>query len=268
MPRDAKLKAHTGLNRSRYPMIALYGVLAVLVLLSLPHAGWSASDAEILSAADAQRAPWPSFGLSVSVESDTARGVELREYRIAFKDNSKTLISYERPATSVGDLVLMNGDELWYYAKNTRRPIRITPLQRISGSVSYGDIARLSWSRDYTVTSAAETQRRGQNAILLKLEANTRGATYQRIDLWVTASGYTPISADVFLLSGKLFKTLEFTDYSTVSGRTMNTGLTIIDHLRNGESSKLQFFDIAQRSWSNRLFVKTGLSNVNPDELH
>lgn len=242
-------------------------VLTALLLMA-PIATHAQTPSEILVIADEQRAPWPSFGLSVAAETNTAaRGLQNRTYRVAFKDRTKTLISFETPPTNAGDLVLMNGDDLWFYAKDTRQPIRITPIQKISGSVSYGDIARLSWSLDYTVETLTQTEREGVPVVELSLAAKTKGATYQKITLWVAQDSYRPIAADVFLLSGKLFKTILFTKFEDVLGKTMNTEMTIIDHLKSGESSKLNFSEIEPRDWPNRLFVKTGLANVNPRDV-
>ena len=36
----------------------------------------------------------------------------------------------------------MLGDDMWVYLPDTSRPIRITPLERLSGDASNGDVAR------------------------------------------------------------------------------------------------------------------------------
>ncbi len=42
--------------------------------------------------------------------------------------------------------------------KNTRKAVRITPLQKLSGGTSYGDITRLSWSEDYNAVFTGESE--------------------------------------------------------------------------------------------------------------
>ena len=178
------------------------------------------------------------------------------------------MIAFKEPANKRGDLVLMVEDDLWFYARDTRRPIRVTPMQRISGSVSYGDIARISWSRDYDVVESADSQlENGTPGLRLVLSAKTRGATYQRIELWLTADGYRPVSSKVYLLSGKLFKSMQFLRYDTVNGKTMNTAINIVDHFREGQSSRIEFEQIEQRDWPDRLFLKTALPNISINAL-
>jgi hypothetical protein len=48
--------------------------------------------------------------------------------------------------------VLMKGDDMWINLSGSRRALRITPMQRLMGEASNGDVAKLSFSRDYNAT--------------------------------------------------------------------------------------------------------------------
>jgi len=42
--------------------------------------------------------------------------------------------------------VLMLGDDFWLLMPSSQRPLRITPMQKLLGDASTGDIATLSWA--------------------------------------------------------------------------------------------------------------------------
>ncbi len=44
----------------------------------------------------------------------------------------------------------MLGDDMWIYLPDTSRPVRITPLERLSGDASNGDVARTNYAVDYS----------------------------------------------------------------------------------------------------------------------
>ena len=161
----------------------------------------------------------------------------------------------------------MVDDNLWFYAKDTRRALRITPLQRLQGSVSYGDLARLNWSRDYRVETIEEDTSdindQTLSTLRLVLKAKSKGATYQSINLWVKQQDYTPLKAEVFLLSGKKFKTIFFTEYKEINGQIANTEIKFIDHFQRDKVSLMSFNDVLERRIPNRYFVKTGLRDVS-----
>ena len=222
---------------------------------------------DILEDADRQRAPWDSFSLAATIKSQGNRGEAVHRYRVYSKDKEKTLVSFLEPATEEGNLLLMVEDDLWYYVNDTRRPIRITPIQRLSGSVSYGDIARLNWTLDYEVEGLMEdTISYGGGEVQAKkllLQAKSKGATYQRINLWVSQDEHTPLKAEVFLSSGKHYKTLFFTAYERVDGKRVNVQVKFIDHLKNDAESLLELSDFEPRSIPDRYFLKTGLPELS-----
>jgi len=223
----------------------------------------------MLEAADAQRAPWNSMIMLANVTSETNLGIDNRQYTIFHKDAVKTLVLLRKPVSNKGDLVLMDAENLWFYQKKSRRPIRITPIQRLTGAVSYGDVARINWSYDYTVEQVIgeEKLESGDRALLLSLKAKTKSATYNSIKLWLTPEAYTPIKAEVYLLSGKKFKSIDFLEYSEVDGKFVNTSMKIIDHLQKSGSSMLTFSEIGEKSLPDRIFLKTALPNFSESQI-
>ena len=97
--------------------------------------------AAILKRADTFRNGWPSYVLHVKItnfESDKADEEKL--YEVSQKGTEKTYVEFMSPREK-GQHLLMLGDDMWVYLPDTSRPVRITPLERLSGDASNGDIA-------------------------------------------------------------------------------------------------------------------------------
>lgn len=252
----------------KYCVVYIIGCFLLFVVVKLPAQDFELGY-ESLRKAELKRAPWPEMEIKAKLAGKDKRGKEKTgEFRVFFKNGSKTLAGFVTPIFEKGNLLLMVGDDLWYYVKETRRPTRITPIQRLAGAVSYGDLARLSWTLDYEIESMdMNPQIIGEkSAIQLNLVAKTSAATYQKIKLWIENSTNKPILSEVFLLSGKHFKTIEFTEFKKVNGKEINTMMKYTDHLRKNESSILMFTDIAPRKdIPDKYFIKTYLPDLSAE---
>ncbi|AWF83393.1 outer membrane lipoprotein-sorting protein [Microbulbifer sp. A4B17] len=109
-----------------------------------------------------------------------------------------------------GQKMLMLQDNYWLLMPRSRRPIRITPMQRLLGEASIGDIATLTWSQDYQGKFEASEVLKDKQTYKLQLEAKTKGASYQKITLWLDGESHFPIQAELYLKSGKLAKVAHF----------------------------------------------------------
>ena len=61
----------------------------------------------------------------------------------------QSLVLMQSPAEK-GQKVLMLGDDFWLLMPESQRPLRITPMQKLLGAASTGDIASMSWADDYS----------------------------------------------------------------------------------------------------------------------
>ncbi|UZJ41265.1 outer membrane lipoprotein-sorting protein [Prosthecochloris sp. SCSIO W1101] len=221
---------------------------------------------EILQRADSARSPWPDFTMAADIAFEKHGQLKKEKFRVFVKDYLKSLVSYVEPVKQRGNMLLMVGDNLWYYVNNTRRPMRITPIQKLSGGASYGDITRLSWSKDYSPEPGGEQSvavgERSFDTWFLKLKANSKSATYHTIDLYVEKGTFFPRKAVVYLQSGKKMKTMYFTEYKTMAGKKMNTRIEFIDHLSSDNMTSLTFSNVIVKTSPNRFFLKSSLSTL------
>ncbi len=142
------------------------------------------------------------------------QATETNRYRVQFNpagDSRVTMLD----TRSKGQKVLLLREAMWLFVPRTRKAIRITPMQRLMGQASYGDVASLSWAKEYRwdgmpLQSEADTDHPGRMLIRIGLQADRQSATYRRISLWLDASHNHPVKADFYLASGKRMKSAEY----------------------------------------------------------
>ncbi|MCR6641582.1 MAG: outer membrane lipoprotein-sorting protein [Sporocytophaga sp.] len=253
--------------------IKLQGFLAFFALALFTSSTMYISEKtpeQILKEAESKRSPWTQMSMTAELNTNAKSGTTKSIYKVYFKDEINTLVAFLEPQFEKGNLLLMVDADLWYYVRETKKPTRITPVQRLSGSVSYGDLARLGWSKDYTIVSSEETELKTEigtsETYLLNLAAKSQGATYQKIKLWIDKKTSKPLKSEVFLLSGKMYKTMLFTKYEIVNNKEVNSQIEFTDHFNANQKSVLNFSKIAQeKTIPNRFFIKTSLAEVSDE---
>ena len=228
--------------------------------------------AEILKKSDEVRSPWPNFIMVAHLSFEKFNEEKQEVFRVFNRDYFKSLVSYIEPVKQRGNILLMVDDNLWYYVNNTQYPMRITPIQKLSGGASYGDVARLNWSRDYNATMVGEQTLtvKGQTyeTWVLKLIARSNSATYHIIDLYIEKGTSYPRKAEVYLQSGKKMKTLYFTAYQPMAGKMMNTKIEFIDHLSSDNVTTLTFSEVQVKKSPDRFFLKSNLPSLNSEVIY
>jgi outer membrane lipoprotein-sorting protein len=214
-------------------------------------------DAEaVLKRSDAYRNGWPSYVLHVKItnyESDKAD--EQKLYEVSQKGTEKTYVEFLSPREK-GQHLLMLGDDMWVYLPDTSRPVRITPLERLSGDASNGDVARTNYAADYTPVYLRTEKAGGEDCYVLNLTARRKGATYQQILFWVRVQDARPVKAEFHLTSGKLIKSATFDEFTTVGDRPQLRRMTLYDQIRHHSHSVLEYSGIAPRDLPDKLFYQ------------
>jgi outer membrane lipoprotein-sorting protein len=228
---------------------------AVMMIFLIPSAAFPISPQEIIENTDRVRAPFESFEMDVAVKDRDSR----MEFRVFSKKGENSLVLYLLPIREKGKLLLMKEENLWIYIPGTRRALRITPMQRLMGGVSNGDIARLRWSFDYDARLIGE----GERVYHLELKARKKSATYHLLHISVEKGTFKPIKAEVFLKSGKRYKTIFFTGFRTFSGKLMATDLKFIDHLRADRETIMYFTNVREKGFPGKYFNRAELPRLS-----
>jgi outer membrane lipoprotein-sorting protein len=217
----------------------------------------TAPDADaILKHADAYRNGWPSYVLHVRITNfEGDKSDEAKLYEVSQKGTEKTYVEFMSPREK-GQHLLMLGDDMWVYLPDTSRPIRITPLEHLSGDASNGDIARTNYAADYTPVFVRTELVGAEECHVLELAAKRKGATYQRILFWVRVEDARPVKAEFYLTSGKHIKSATFDEYAAVGGKMQLRRMTLYDEIRHNSHSVLEYSGIAPRELADKLFYQ------------
>lgn len=232
-----------------------------IALALLAAAPLRAEDAAaILARVDQFRAPLESFSIDVELTASTPHDkAETSKFRVYGKGSDRSVVEFMAPATEKGKLLLMLRDGMWFYMPTASRPIRISPLQRLMGQASNGDVARTSFTVDYVAKSVTEGEVDGRKAFVLDLAAKDSDIAYSRVQLWVDRASYEPLRADFYVVSGKLIKRAVYRDFGILAGRHVVTGIVIDDLLRPGYRTVMRYSNLARRENADRMFNKDAL---------
>jgi outer membrane lipoprotein-sorting protein len=226
--------------------------IAAMVALGAPmRADGDAS--RLLALADGFRGGFDSGVIDVKLTNyDVDRVVEEAGFEVSVKGEN-SLVRF-LSVRSKGQSLLMRGDDMWLFLPEVARPVRITPIQRLLGNVSNGDLARLRYAIDYDATIDGDEEAGGITCTVLELRAKRKGATYQRVRYLVRKDDARPVRAEYFLTSGKAIKTATFGELRDMGGRPTLTRIEIHDALRPESKTTIDFLSLTPRALPDKLF--------------
>ncbi len=234
-----------------------FAIALLLTCVLVGHAAPAGPDAEaLLKRSDAFRNGWPSFEVHVKItDYESGKSNEEHLYNVSQKGTDKTYVEFMSPREK-GEHMLMLGDDMWVYLPDASRPVRITPLERLTGDASNGDVARTNYTADYTPIYLRTETVATVPCFVLELTAKRKGATYQRILYWVRTEDAQPVKAEFYLTSGKHIKTATFDEYGLTNGQMLLRKLTLYDEVLHNSHSVLEYSGSTPRALPDRLFYQ------------
>jgi Outer membrane lipoprotein-sorting protein len=213
-------------------------------------------------AEDARTGGFRSFVFDVKITDEGASGSRATtNYQVFIKGGERTLIKFADP-TDKGKLLLTVEDNMWLYLPATSRPIRVTPLQKLFGAASNGDVGQTDFAVQYAGNVVGEETIEGKPAWVLELKAKRKGTTYSAVRYWVTKEGSIPPQAELRLTSDKPSKLTRFEEFEEVGGRRFLKRQIIVDLLRKDRKTILEFSNYEQRDLPDRFFSKNYLGEL------
>jgi hypothetical protein len=215
----------------------------------------------LLRAADKYRMSSENMQVDTLISVVNADGTpdKERRYIVFAQAKHQSLVLMQSPAEK-GQKVLMLGDDFWLLMPNSQRPLRITPMQKLLGDASTGDIATMSWAEDYTGTVTGEEPcgTPAQACLHLSLQAARKGVTYQRIELWLGKARHEPLKADLYVQSDKLAKQARFVVDKPLAP-TAVTAMLLRDQLTNRKETQVRYLGRKEKTvpqaWLNPMFL-------------
>jgi len=234
----------------------------LVALLAAVAAAAQAQDASsLLKAADKFRMSSENMQIDTQISVFKADGTpdKERRYIVFAQVGHQSLVLMQSPAEK-GQKVLMLGDDYWLLMPGSQRPLRITPMQKLLGDASTGDIATMSWAEDYSgsVTGEEPCGEPAQTCLHLSLQASRKGVTYQRIELWIGKARHEPVRADLYVQSDKLAKRARFV-MDRAAAPTAVIEMLLSDQLTNKKETQVRYLarkeHTVPEAWLNPMFL-------------
>jgi hypothetical protein len=206
--------------------------LSLLLFVALPALAQSGE--EILAKVDRFRHPWPAFTMELTLKA----GGTSQLWKVSARDNGDARLD-GLSKKEKGRSVLLLGDQMWMLLPSAKRPLKVTPQQRLMGSAAGGDVARTRFREDYLVKTLAEEDLDGRPCWRLELAARRPVLSARQVVLWVLREGSLPLKAEFRLASGKLARTATFEPPVQVHGQAVLARMIIEEPA--GDRAELSF---------------------------
>jgi outer membrane lipoprotein-sorting protein len=121
------------------------------------------------------------------------------------------LVEALAPPRYKGETMLFNDRTIWFVKPGLRKPVSISPRQRLTGDAANGDIATTNYARDYEGTITGEAAIDGDPCWTLELKARAKNVTYDRIRYWISKRRRLGVKAEFLTVGGDVFKSATFT---------------------------------------------------------
>ena len=230
-----------------------------LCLIALPAAA-AIDGTGILKKVDRNLEPetYESYRQLTDIQPDGSKKVSVL-YTMK-KGRDKVVALFLAPASDKGRVTLRLGDNMWLYMPDVGRPIRITSLQSVTGSVfNNADILRIDYTAEYNVEAAEEQN----DAYLLSLKAKTGEVAYDRLKMWVNKQALLPVTIECYAASGLLLKTLHFSNIKDFGGGIKRPATLETDSpLYKGYKSMMQWSGLKKRDFPDEVFTLNYLPRV------
>lgn len=230
-----------------------------LCLVALPAAA-AMDGTQILQKVDRNLEPesYESYRQLTDIQPDGSKKVSVL-YTMK-KGRDKVVALFLAPASDKGRVTLRLGDNMWLYMPDVGRPIRITSLQSVTGSIfNNADILRIDYTAEYKVEATEEES----DAYVLSLKAKTGEVAYDKLKMWVDKKALLPVTIECYAASGLLLKTLRFRDVKDFGGGIKRPATLETDSpLYKGYKSLMQWSGLKKREFPDEVFTLNYLPRV------
>ena len=243
---------------------------AAAIFLGVVAAAHAASPEELLAQVDAQRTiPNLSFVMRItSMDGDaTVESNTLWGYVKGAGAENRSLIAFVEPASVKGRRMLMDGNVVYLLFPRTTNPIRLSPLQVLTGQASNGDVVRTAFAQDYDVSSLAETDRDGTPCyeFSLALKPERKDSYYAKVTLWVEKGSLHPVYAE-FFTGDRLLKKAVYRDFRSALGKQVPFVVDIADGDSPQKHTVMAFEKVGQKTLADTAFRRDYLPAWTPEQ--
>jgi outer membrane lipoprotein-sorting protein len=191
------------------------------------------------------------------------RELTLRMYTNKTISGFDSLFICLAPPADRNKLLLAKGDKLWFYDPRSVRPVPVSPFQfrnhsfvldALSSALSLDYSAELD--ADETVVDLSRRQFKA-NVLTLTPRGNRRGNA-SRIRYWIDKEIRRPIKSEVSSASGKLLRSVYYSDFRNVLGELRPMRLVVINAIER-TVSEIKLSAFSYRDSAKSVFDETSM---------
>ncbi|MEB8292592.1 outer membrane lipoprotein-sorting protein [Klebsiella michiganensis] len=134
--------------------------------------------------------------------------------------DARSIVRFVYPPRDKGKIMLSDWYELWFYTPELRKPIPISPAQRLSGQISNADVIVTNFEYAYDSTIEG-TEPCGQKVCYrLSLIRKSDKVTYPKV-IYLVEKGedFRPYQASYYSLDNQLLKKVLYNNYQQILGK-------------------------------------------------
>jgi ABC-type lipoprotein release transport system permease subunit len=251
--------------------------IAMVALVGLPASSAVAAEATSMTVAatpspeelvawirtcDKARGGYGEFTWDLRIESRDGSERSDTSYRVDVKGD-KALAYTLSPPSNKGEAILINGHSMWFMKTGLRRPVSISPRQRLAGEAANGDIASAQYADNYTPVLLGEATLDGRRAHKVRLDALHKDVTYDKVIYYVDAATHLALKAEFLTPSGMPLKQAVMTYENRVSHqgeRWIISSMVITDSKYPDRSSVLTYSNVRWIEHPANRFTLAGLT--------
>lgn len=226
--------------------LAKFILVLIVVWGTAGVAGAGLSPAQVIARADLARGNLD--GIVWTADITTVEEGRTQERSLVIKNRGRnTVAEFTAPAKVKGNRLVMLDRNMWFVKPGLRKPVAISPRQKLMGGVANGDIASTNYAGDYDAVAAGEETVEGEPCYIFDLTANNKKTTYDRIRYWISKERLLGVKAEFYTVAGKRFKTAfmryDNTVHTTNGELPFISRMTIHDEVIKGNVTTMDYRD-------------------------
>lgn len=162
------------------------------------------------------------------------------------------------PPRNKGQISLFNNRSVWFYKPGLKKPVSVSPRQKLSGQAANGDIASTNYARDYIGKIVGEENLDGVQTYKLELKAKVKDVTYDQILYWISKEKRLAIKADFLTVNGAPFKraTFQYDNHLALGGASFPfvSKMSIVDVNNEKNLTTLSYQEPKEEKHSANIF--------------
>jgi hypothetical protein len=252
-----------------HPGVIAAAVAAVYFLVhpAGAAAGVSEDQMGLLREAERARGDLGGRGIVWIVDAISEEKGETETMRLrVVTQNDSVYAEVLEPEKSQGTKYLVVDGKMWFHKPNLSRPVSVSRRQRVVGRAAVGDIAAMSFLKDYSVESAEDGEVEGEACHVFTLKEKTRDANYPLIRYWVSKERRLGLRAVFFTVSGSQLRTatMRYGHELTIDGekRRFLSEMKVEEQLGSTKETTLKYGEHLMKQFPEELFDH---ENLAPD---